>query len=361
MNNQQKIIKNKVGLLKLAETLGNVSQACKVMGYSRDSFYRFQELYEQGGELAMQEISRQKPCLKNRVEEHIEAAVIAAAIDTPAFGQVRVCNELKKKNLFISPGGVRSVWLRHDLETFDKRLKALSAKVAQDNLILTEEQLKALEKAKQDQQACGEIETEHPGYLGAQDTFYVGTLKGVGRIYQQTFIDTYTRVATVKLYDRKNALVAAEMLNDRVLPLFEAQDLRLLRILTDRGSEYVGNLQHPEYELYLAIEDIDHTKTKARSPQTNGICERFHRTLLEEFYQIAFRKKVYVSLEALQADVDEWLRYYNQERPHSGKYCYGKTPMETLRASKHLAQEKMLDRENLHKIGQSTTDLTAVR
>jgi len=201
----QKIIKNKVGLLKLAETLGNVSQACKVMGYSRDSFYRFQELYEQGGERAMQESSRQKPLLKNRLEEHIEAAVIAAAIDTPAFGQGRVSHELKKKNLFLSPGGVCSVWRRHDLETFDKRLKALSAKVAQDNRIRTEEQLKALEKAKQDKQACGEIETEPPGSLGAQDPFYVGMLKGVGRIDQQTLIDPYTRVATVKLDDPKGS------------------------------------------------------------------------------------------------------------------------------------------------------------
>lgn len=337
MTTDQKIIKNKVGLLKLAEHLGNVSQACKVMGYSRDSFYRFAELYEKGGELALQEISRQKPLPKNRVEERIEQAVVNFAIEQPAYGQLRVSNELKKQGMFISPGGVRSVWLRHDLETFAKRLKALSAKVAQDNLILTEDQLRALEKAKQEKEAHGEIETEHPGYLGSQDTFYVGTLKGVGRIYQQTFIDTYSRVAHAKLYDRKNALVAADTLNDRVLPWFEEQDVTLLRVLTDRGSEYCGNLQHHEYELYLAVENIDHTKTKAKSPQTNGICERFHRTMLEEFYQVAFRKKLYGSLEELQADVDAWLAFYNGERPHSGRYCYGKTPLQTFQESKYLA------------------------
>src|SRR5919205_337598 len=187
---QDKIIKNKVGLLRLAETLGNVSQACKVMGYSRDSFYRFKELYETGGELAMQEISRKKPCPKNRVEASVEEAVVAFAIEKPAHGQLRVSNELKKRGVFISPGGVRCIWQRHDLETFQKRLKALEAKAAQENLILTEEQLRALEKAKEEKEAHGEIETAHPGYLGAQDTFYVGTMKGVGRIYQQTFIDT---------------------------------------------------------------------------------------------------------------------------------------------------------------------------
>ena len=150
------------------------------------------------------------------------------AIEQPAFGQVRVANELTKRGLFVSPTGVRSVWLRHDLQTFANRLKALEAKLAQEpGHVLTEAQVRALEKAKQEKEAHGEIETAHPGYLGAQDTYYVGTIKSIGRIYQQTFIDTYTKVAFAKLYDRKNALVAADMLNDRVLPFFEEQDVSL--------------------------------------------------------------------------------------------------------------------------------------
>jgi len=345
MTVEQKIIKNKVGLLELAKQLGNVSRACKVMGYSRDSFYRFKELYEMGGEVALQEISRKKPIVKNRVAPEIEAAVLEMAIEQPAFGQVRVSNELKKKGTFVSPGGVRSIWLRHDLETFKKRLKALEAKTAQDGLILTEAQVAALEKAKQEKEAHGEIETEHPGYLGAQDTFYVGTLKGVGRIYQQTFIDTYSKVAFGKLYDRKNALAAADMLNDRVVPFFEQYEIPLLRILTDRGTEYCGKQDEHEYQLYLALENIDHTRTKAKSPQTNGICERFHKTVLNEFYQVAFRKKIYNTLDGLQTDLDIWLRQYNEERPHSGKYCFGKTPMQTFVDSIILAKEKMWPKE----------------
>lgn len=279
---------------------------------------------------------------KNRVEASVEEAVLSLALQNPAAGQVRVSNDLCKQGIFISPTGVRSVWLRHNLQTFRLRLAALEKKVAREGLVLTETQVAALERKREEQLECGEIETAHPGYLGSQGTFYVGNMKGVGRIYQQTFVDTYAKVAFAKLYTTKTPIAAADMLNVRVLPFYQDQQVPLLRVLTDRGSEYCGRVEQHDYQLYLAVNDIDHTRTNAQSPQTNGICERFHKTILNEFYQVAFRKKIYGTLEELQADLDAWVHAYNHERTHQGKMCCGRTPMATFEDGKQICREKLI-------------------
>ncbi|KAG8324982.1 hypothetical protein J6590_078288 [Homalodisca vitripennis] len=222
------------------------------------------------------------------------------AIEYPAYGQLRVSNELKKSGILVSPGGVRSIWLRNDLNNISKRLKALEAKMAQDGIVLTEAQLQVLEKRRNEKEAHGEIETQHLGYLGCQDTYYVGNFKGIGKVYSQVFIDSYTRVADAKLYTDKTAITAADMLNDRVLPWYESQGIPILRILTDRGSEYKGNIEHHAFELFLSIEGIECTTTKAYSPQTNGMCERFNKTMKQEFFDTAMRKKIYTDLDDLQ-------------------------------------------------------------
>jgi transposase InsO family protein len=343
LNSTDKIIKHKTGLLNLAEELGNVSKACQVMGYSRDTFYRYKSAVDEGGVEALFERTRRKPNLANRVDEAVEQAVIKSATDFPAYGQARTSNELRKQGVFVSPSGVRSIWLRHDLANFKNRLKALEAQVAADGRILTEAQVVALEKKKLDDEACGEIETAHPGYLGSQDTFYVGTLKGVGRVYQQTYVDTFCKVAHAKLYTTKTPITAADLLNDKVLPFYEEHELPVLRILTDRGTEFCGRPDKHDYQLFLAINDIDHTKTKVKSPQTNGICERFHKTILQEFYQVTFRKNLYETIEQLQADLDKWLHHYNTERTHQGKMCCGRTPFETMIEGKQIWKEKFVD------------------
>lgn len=341
-NVNARVIRNKLGLLNLAVELGNVSKACKIMGLSRDTFYRYRAAAEAGGVEALLDKRRDKPNRMNRTDPATEAAIVALAIENPALGQLRVSNELRKRGVFISQGGVRNVWLRHGIGRFQDRLALLERKMAESGGgVLTEAQVVALERKRDDDLACGEIETAHPGYLGSQDTFYVGTLKGVGRIYQQTFVDTYSKWAAAKLYTNKKPITSADLLNDRVLPSFEEQGMGMLRILTDRGTEFCGVMEVHDYELFLAVNGIEHTKTKARHPQTNGICERFHKTILQEFYQVAFRRKYYETLEALQADLDEWIRYYNTERTHQGKMCCGRTPMETLLAGKEAWDEKV--------------------
>ncbi|QSA98327.1 IS481 family transposase [Methylococcus sp. EFPC2] len=337
----QNVIRHKIGLLNLATELGNVAKACKVMGLSRDTFYRYQHAMAEGGLEALFDANRRKPNPKNRVEEATETAVIAYATEQPAHGQVRTSNELRQRGIFVSPSGVRSIWLRNDLASFKRRLTALEKQVAEQGIVLTEAQVVALEKKQDDDLAQGEIDTAHPGYLGSQDTFYVGTLKGVGRIYQQTFVDTYSKVAMAKLYTTKTPITAADLLNDRVLPFFAEHGMGVLRILTDRGTEYCGKAETHDYQLYLALNDIEHTKTRAHHPQTNGICERFHKTLLQEFYQVAFRKKLYLSMDELQADLDAWIDHYNQERTHQGKMCCGRTPLQTLHAGKEVWDQKV--------------------
>ena len=343
MTTAEKLIKNKLGLLQLASYLQNVSEACRVMGYSRDTFYRVKNAYDEGGIEALKEKNRRKPNIRNRVSEDIEQAVVELAYNNPSYGQKRASDTLRQRGVFISAAGVRCVWLRHNLHKFQLRLNALEKHVAKTGEVLTEVQLRALEKAREEKMAWGEIETEHVGYLGSQDTFYVGTIKGVGRIYQQTFVDTYSAVAFAKLYTSKHPINSADLLNDRVIPFFDHHQIPLLRILTDRGTEFCGKADTHEYQLFLALNDIDHSRTKVKNPQSNGICERFQRTVLDDFYRVAFRKKIYLTLDEIQKDLDDWIIDYNTERPHQGKRCQGKTPMETFLGNVPLAKEKILD------------------
>ncbi len=343
MTTQEKLIRRKQSLLELAEYLRNISQACKINGVSRQHFYDIKTAYEERGLEGLREKSRRKPCMKNRVAPEVEEAVVNMAYEYPAYGQSRAANELRKAGVLVSGGGVRSIWVRHGLETFKKRLNALEEKAAQEGIVYTEAQLVALESAKRERESHpDEIETEHPGYLLSQDTFYVGYLKGVGRIYQQTVIDTYSSVAFAKVYTAKIPVTAADVLNDRVLPFFEDQQIPVLRILTDRGTEFSGALDKHPYELYLELNEIEHTKTKAKSPQTNGICERVHQTILNEFYRVTFRKKVYSDLQTLQSDLDGYMNGYNSTRTHQGKRCQGRTPMETFLEGKKFFEEKNL-------------------
>jgi transposase InsO family protein len=297
---------------------------------SRQHYYDIKAAIQEEGLQGLLEKSRAKPRTANRIHESIEQKILAYSLESPTHGQVRTSNELKQQGIIVSPAGVRCVWLRNGIEKKGARLKRLEKWSADNNVVLTESQVQALEKDKEEKEAFGEIETFHPGFLVGQDTFYVGYIKKIGKLYQQTGIDTYSNVGFAKLYLDKTAVPAADFLNDKVLPFFDGHGIPLLRTLTDRGTEYCGVLENHPYQLFCHLNDIEHTRTKARHPQTNGCTEKLNQTVLEEFYQVAFRKKVYKTIEEIQADLDLFMAFYNERRTNQGKRCEGRTPMATF-------------------------------
>jgi len=291
------------------------------------------------------EKSRRAPRVGNRVAVEIEQMVLDYSLEYPAHGQVRVANELRMKGVQISAGGIRSIWLRHDLHVKGLRLKRLEKWAAENTGILTESQVQALEAAKEEDEAHGEVESPHPGFLLAQDTCYIGYIKGVGRLYQQTVIDTHANIGFAKAYLEKTAITAADMLNDKVLPYYDERLIRIQRVLTDNGTEYCGRVEFHPYELFLHLNSLEHTRTKVRHPQTNGSVERLNQIIQDEFYAVAFRKKLYKTLEEVQADLDEFMVYYNDRRTNQGKYCQGRTPAQTFTDGLELYSKYVYDME----------------
>ena len=345
MTQEQYIINRKTNIVELGKVLGNISEACRRLGVSRQHYYDIKGTLKEEGLSGLIAKSRSKPRISNRISHEIEKRILDYSLQNPIAGQQRVSNELKQEGYMVSEGGVRGVWLRHSLTTKSLRLKRLEEHYKKTNCTLTESQLSALECAKQEKQAHGEIETYHPGFLLAQDTYYVGYIKGVGKIYQQTGIDTFSNVGFAKLYTDKNALTAADFLNDKVLPYFDKEEMKVLRVLTDRGTEYGwSNVEHP-YQLFLHLNDIEHTRTKARHPQTNGAVERLNQIIQEEFYQVAFRKKLYKSLEEIQKALDEYVEYYNTKRTNQGKRCKGRTPKQTFCDGYELYEAYMIEQK----------------
>lgn len=330
MTHRDYIIRRKLNIVDLGRTLNNISDACRKLGVSRQHYYDVKKAIEEEGLDGLLEKSRRMPRYGNRVAVEIEEKLLDYSLQFPTQGQVRTANELKKSGIQISAGGVRSIWIRNNLQVKALRLKRLEQWAAENTEVLTESQVKALEDAKEEREAHGEVESPHPGFLVGQDTFYVGTIKGVGRIYQQTAIDTHCNVGFAKVYTEKTAICAADLLNDKVLPSFDEHNISVLRILTDNGREYCGLKDSHPYELFLHLNDIEHTRTRVRRPQTNGSVERLNQIIKDEFYEVAFRKKLYRTIEEIQTDLDEFMRYYNEDRTNQGRYCQGRTPLQTF-------------------------------
>jgi transposase InsO family protein len=332
MSTREKLIQARISMLALADELQSISRACQVAGISRSHFYEIKDAFEKYGRDGLAPQPRRRPRVPNETPPEREGQILTMTREYPTYSYVKIADQLKLIGVPATANQVRGVWLRRGLVKRYDRLLWLEREAAATGGPLTERVAKLLARYQRQQLTDPEqhIEAPAPGYLGCQDTYFVGTLKGVGRIYAQAFVDADCSWAQAKLYLSKIPMTAVDLLHDRVLPVYEAAGVALERILTDNGREFCGRvLQHP-YELYLAVQQIEHPNTKVHSPQTNGFCERFHRTLKEEFVSVAYRKKLYASVQELQEDLDGFVRFYNEERSHQGYRTQGRTPWQAF-------------------------------
>jgi len=326
MTTEKKVARRKLSLLQLATELNNVSRACQVMGYSRQQFYEIRRNFQTyGADGLLDRLPGAKGPHPNRVSEEVEQALLAHSLTHPSHGCLRVAQELSLEGIQVSAGGVRGVWSRHQLLTKHERLLRLEETVAQKKIELTEAQVRLLERFSPEFRER-HIQTRHTGDLVAVDTFFVGVLKGVGKVYLQSVIDCYSRYAWGRLYTNKLPVPAVHVLNTDVLPTFEAHKATVTTILSDNGREFCGRPDRHPYELFLQLEGIEHRTTQVRRPQSNGFVERLHRTLLDEHFRIQGRTKWYETVEEMQKDLDAYLHHYNHKRPHQGRNLGGRTP-----------------------------------
>ena len=326
MTTEKKIARRKLSMLELASELGNVSKACKIMGYSRQQFYEIRRNYQIYGAVGLlDKLPGCKGPHPNRVSPEIEKAILDHCLEHPGHGCLRVAQELALKGVNVSSGGVRGVWSRHNLLHRHQRLLQLEEHTRKRRIKLSDEQIRLLERFSPEFRER-HIETTYTGELVAVDTFMVGTLKGIGRIYLLSVIDCYSRYAWGRLYTTKMPVTAVQTLNNDVLPFFEKHGATITTVLSDNGREFCGRPDRHPYELFLQLEGIEHRTTKVRRPQSNGFVERLHRTLLDEHFRVMGRKKFYESVDEMQKDLDVYLKHYNTKRPHQGRNMNGNTP-----------------------------------
>lgn len=326
MTTSSKVARRKLSLLELAADLSNVSKACKIMGYSRQQFYEIRRNYQTfGSEGLVDRLPGPRGPHPNRVDEAVEKAILEYCLKHPTHGPVRVANQLVLQGIQVSSGGVRGVWSRHEMLTKHNRLLHLEKTVREQNFELSDDQVKLLERFSPEFRER-HIETRHTGDLVSVDTFFVGTLKGVGKVYLQSVLDCHSRFAWGRLYTNKLPVTAVHVLNEDVLPFFEEHEARITTILSDNGREFCGRPDQHPYELFLQLEGIEHRTTKVRRPQSNGFIERLHRTLLDEHFRIQGRTTWYETIEEMQADLEQYFRHYNYERTHQGRNMNGRTP-----------------------------------
>ena len=328
-NAENKLVTQRSNVLKLAEILGNVSEACRRRGIDRTSFYEYKRRFQTHGIDGLKDLPPIHQTHPQTTPPEAVAKILDVSLKHPYWGCRRVSDVLKLENINISSVTVQNILNKHGLRTMYERFLKLEEKILSEKMEISPAQAKYIEQYN----PCWRerhIESTRPGDLLSQDTFYVGRIKGVGQIYLQVVIDTYGSYAFGYLHTGKIPVHSVFILHNDVIPQYQEWGIKIKALLTDNGTEYCGKDTHP-YELYLALGNIEHRRTKVKSPRTNGFVERFNRTVLNEFFRKAFREKFYESVESLQNDLDKWLKEYNTERPHQGYRNMGRRPIETIK------------------------------
>ncbi|GIV81334.1 MAG: IS481 family transposase [Anaerolineae bacterium] len=330
MTAEEKLARQRLSVLELAEALGNVSEACRQRGMSRTQFYEYKRRFQTHGLEGLKDLPPIPQAHPFTTPPEVVERILALSLEHPAWGCTRLSDMLKLEGVSVSSPTVQNILIKHGMGSKYERLLKLEEQAAQQVIELSAEQVAQIEKAN----PCfreRHVESSRPGELLCADTFYVGRLKGVGKVYLHAVVDTYGSMAFGFLHTSKQPEAAVAVLHNDVLPFYRERALPITAVLTDNGREFCGTDSHP-YEVYLALNDIEHRRTRVRRPQTNGFVERFHRTVLDEFFRSAFRTTFYETVEALQRDLDAWLVHYNTERPHHGYRNLGKRPIETVNA-----------------------------
>lgn len=328
MNAETKIAHQRLSLLELAQNLGNVAEACRQRDVSRTQFYEYKRRFQTHGLAGLKDLPPIHRSHPQTTPVEVVDKLLALSIDSPTRGCNWLHDRLQLEGISVSAPTIQGILNKHSMGSRYDRLLKLEARAVEQEIELTPQQVAWIEKANP---AFRErhVESSRPGELLSQDTFYVGRLKGVGKVYLHAVVDTFSSYAFGYLHTSKQPEAAALVVHNDVMPFYQAHDLTVGAILTDNGREFCGTETHP-YELYLSLNEIEHRRTKVRSPQTNGFIERFNRTVLDEFFRIIFRTTFYESVETLQADFDAWLVTYNTERPHQGYRNMGRRPIETI-------------------------------
>lgn len=334
-------IRSKLALLQLAKELGSVSKACEIMGYSRDSYYRFKRQYEKVGEQGLRNLSRKKPALKNRVAPEVEEQVIEIALDYPNYGQAKASEILTARGCTISASGVRAIWVRHNLETKKNRLIALESALRQKQNLAPDARLKA-EQLYSIKQNEIELECLYPGNVCVQDTMKIGEIDGVGLVYQHTFIDAYSQYAIGMVSTSNDSAHAAQFLSEQVAKRFVQMEVPIEHILTDKGAEFFGKKSVPFRDIIDQLK-INHVHMRAyNGPVVNGLGARFHRLIWDNFYESLIKKTRIDSLATLELALQQWLSEYNQKFAVAGRYTLGRAPNKSLDLSRHLINPNAL-------------------